>query len=48
MKQEFPKSFKPTSDDMKIIRALEKKLGVGFSQIVRIGIRRLAEQEKVA
>jgi hypothetical protein len=48
MKQSSPKGFKPTPDDLRIIRAIEKKLGVGFSQIVRIALRRLAEQERVA
>lgn len=48
MKQELPMSFKPNADDMKVIRALKKTMGVGFTQLVRIAIRRLAQEQKVA
>lgn len=41
------KTLRTTRDDMRLIRALEKKLGVTYSQIVRIALRRLAEQEGI-
>jgi hypothetical protein len=36
-----------TKDDQKIIELLKKKLGVDTSQIVRLGIRALADKEAV-
>jgi hypothetical protein len=41
------KTLRTTPEDRKILKALEKKLGVGFSQIFRIALRRLAEHEGV-
>jgi len=41
------KTLKPTSEDLKLIKALEKKLGLNYSHIVRLALRRLAEAEGV-
>lgn len=37
-----------TPEDRKIIAVLQKKLGVGMVQIVRMGLRALATKEGVA
>lgn len=36
-----------TAEDMALIEALQRKLGVNLSGLVRMAIRRLAEQEKI-
>jgi hypothetical protein len=36
-----------TSEDLKILEALHRKLGVSVIQIVRVALRALARQEKV-
>jgi hypothetical protein len=41
-----PISFRPTEEDQKILEWLNKKLGVGVSQIIRIAIRLLQQKEK--
>ena len=40
-------TIRPTKEDLKIIMALHKKLGVDNSQIFRLGIRALAQKEGV-
>jgi hypothetical protein len=39
--------LRPTEEDLKLIERLMKKLGVGESQVIRIGLRVLAEKEKL-
>jgi hypothetical protein len=39
------KTLKPTPEDIRLIKALEKKLGLKYSQVVRMALRRLAEAE---
>ena len=41
-------SVRLRDDDQRIASRLIKKLGVDMSQILRLGIRALAEKEKVA
>jgi len=43
-----PASILLNDDDLRIVTSLKKKLGVGFSQIVRLAIRALARKEGVA
>ena len=38
-------TMRPTPEDRKLIDELVKKLGVGVSQVIRIGLRALAEKE---
>lgn len=38
-------TWRPTSDDYDLLDQLMAKLGVSMSQIVRIGLRKLAEAE---
>jgi hypothetical protein len=45
-KREPPLSFRPNAQDSTILAYLKDKLGVGFSQIVKMAIRKLYEQEK--
>lgn len=45
-KQASPLGFRPSPQDMAILAYLKKRLGFGFSQIVKLAIRRLHEQEK--
>jgi hypothetical protein len=40
--------LRPTEDDMQLLIRLMKKLGVGESQIIRLGLRALATKEGVA
>jgi hypothetical protein len=40
-------TIRPSKEDMKIVIALHKKLGVDNSQIFRLGIRALAQKEGV-
>jgi hypothetical protein len=42
-----PASILLNPDDRRIVESLRKKLGVGFSQIVRLGLRVLATKEGV-
>jgi hypothetical protein len=42
----IPFSFRANDEDMEILVYLKKKLGVGLSQIVKMAIRKLYEQEK--
>jgi hypothetical protein len=46
VKQESPLSFRPSAQDSAILAYLKDKLGLGFSQIVKMAIRKLYEQEK--
>lgn len=41
-------SVRPTDDDMRLVNALRKKLGVDVSQILRLALRALASKEGVA
>jgi antitoxin component of RelBE/YafQ-DinJ toxin-antitoxin module len=41
------KAVRLDRDALKTTRALEKKLGLAFSSIVRLALRRLAEQEGI-
>ena len=41
------RSLRLRPEDQMIADSLEKKLGVDFSQIVRMGLRKLAEHEGV-
>lgn len=34
-------NFRPTDDDWKLLKKLQKTLGVGASQIIRIALRKL-------
>jgi len=40
--------MRPTLDDWELIDLLRKKLGVEYSQLVRLGLRALAAKENVA
>lgn len=40
-------TMKPTDDDMNVIAALKRKLGLDDASIMRLGLRRLAESEGV-
>jgi Arc/MetJ-type ribon-helix-helix transcriptional regulator len=40
-------SIRPSSQDDKILTALATKLGVNASAVIRLGLRLLAEKEKV-
>ena len=46
MNKEIRLSFNPTDDDLKIIKNLEKTLGIGFPQLVRLGLRQLLAQQQ--
>lgn len=37
--------FRPTPDDFSLVSKLGKKLGLGYSGIIRLALRRLAEVE---
>lgn len=41
------RNFRPTEDDEKLIKALMEKLGLNFVSVIRLAIRRLAEQEGI-
>jgi antitoxin component of RelBE/YafQ-DinJ toxin-antitoxin module len=47
MKNSENKTMRANREDLKIISALEKKLGVSYSQVVRIALRKLAEREGI-
>lgn len=38
-------TFRPTEEDYEILKKLKAKLGVGFSQVLRIALRRLWQLE---
>jgi hypothetical protein len=42
-----PVSFKPIGSDLKLLEALEQKLGVSRSSILRMGVHLLAAKESV-
>jgi hypothetical protein len=46
--QQIPKliAFRPTPDDFEILNSLKKKLGLGYSAILRLGLRRLNRDEQ--
>lgn len=37
--------FRPTQDDFSLVTKLGKRLGLGYTQIIRLALRRLAEVE---
>jgi len=37
--------FRPTPDDFALVTKLGKRLGLGYSQIIRLALRRLADAE---
>lgn len=39
--------LRPNDDDLKLLAKLARKLGVGESQLIRLGLRALAEKEGV-
>jgi hypothetical protein len=41
-------ALRPNEEDLKLLAKLIKKLGVGESQIIRLGLRALATKEGVA
>lgn len=41
------KFWRPTFEDVKLIETLRSKLGIGEPDVVRLGLRRLAELEGV-
>jgi hypothetical protein len=41
-------NVRKTADDEKLLKLLKEKLGVAPSQIVRLGLRRLAESEGIS
>jgi hypothetical protein len=40
-------NFAPSQDDWNLIQKLQAKLGLKFSDIVRLALRRLAEMEEL-
>jgi hypothetical protein len=42
-----PTGFRPTHEDWELFLKLRKKLGVEFSQVLRLGLRALAAKEGV-
>jgi len=40
-------SIRPTAEDGRIVSQLRRKLGISASAVIRLGLRRLAEKEKV-
>jgi hypothetical protein len=45
-KRENPICFRPTEDDLGIIDYLKKRLGASVSDIIKIALRRLRDEEK--
>lgn len=39
-------AFRPTDGDMEVLRWLQERLGVGYSAILRLGLRRLFQTEQ--
>lgn len=44
-KPRAPRTWRPTPEDQKLMKELTHKLGVSEPDILRIGLRRLAEAE---
>jgi len=40
-------NWRPTIEDDKLLKELQEKLGVSASDVIRIGLRRLAEAEGI-
>lgn len=40
-------NFRPTQADWDLLKKLEAKMGIRFANIVRLAIRRLAQQENI-
>ena len=47
-KQSPNMTIRPTPEDRKLMAELEEKLGIGPSQIIRLGLRLLATKEGVS